>query len=88
MLTVNNNISISGKYKLLWWDQDESFSQFKTFLMKIGLVEELAYWNLNLVNLGKPSEKKTQKKVWNFPNRGGGGLCQFQTFFLIFLGFL
>ena len=51
MLTVNNNISISGKYKLLWWDQDESFSQFKTFLMKIGLVEELAYWNQNLVNL-------------------------------------
>ena len=52
MLYVNNNnISISGKYKLLWWDQDETFSQFKTFLMKIGLVEELAYWNQNLTNL-------------------------------------
>ena len=31
--------------------------------------------------------KKNPKKVWNFPNRGGGGLGQFQTFFLIILGF-
>ena len=37
--------------------------------------------------LGKPSRKKTQKKFGIFQTRGGGGLGQFQTFFLIFLGF-
>ena len=51
MLSVNNNLTISGKYKLLWWDQDESFAKFKIFLMKIGIVEEFVFWNQNLTNL-------------------------------------
>ena len=39
------------------------------------------------IRLREAFRKKNPKKVWNFPNRGGGGLCQFQTFFLIFFGF-
>ena len=50
MLTVNNNVQISGKYKLLWWQQQE-FSKFKKFLSRIGFDDEIVWRNQNLTNL-------------------------------------
>ena len=51
MLTVNNNVPISGKYKLIWWQQDESFANLRTFLIKIGCDDDSLFLNLNLTNL-------------------------------------
>ena len=51
MLTVNNNVSISGKYKLIWWQQDESFVNLRKFLTRIGCDDEGLFLNLNLTNL-------------------------------------
>ena len=51
MLTVNNNVPISGKYKLIWWQQDESFANLQRFLIKIGCDDDSLFLNLNLTNL-------------------------------------
>ena len=52
MLTLNNNnVSISGKYKLIWWEQDESFANLRKFLTKIGCDDDSLFLNLNLTNL-------------------------------------
>ena len=51
MLTINNNVSISGKYKLIWWQQDKSFENLRKFLTKIGCDDDSLFLNLTLTNL-------------------------------------
>ena len=47
----NNNVTISGRYKLLWWEQPGEYSSLALVLAKIGLDPELINWNMNLTNL-------------------------------------
>lgn len=51
MLTINNNVSISGKYKLLWWEQEDSYYNYTKVLSKVGFDNDLMHWNQCLVNL-------------------------------------
>ena len=51
MLTINNNVSISGKYKLLWWEQEDSYCNYAKVLSKVGFDNDLMHWNQSLINL-------------------------------------
>ena len=51
MLTINNNVSISGKYKLLWWEQEDSYHNYAKVLSKVGFDNDLMHWNQSLINL-------------------------------------
>ena len=73
MLTINNNVSISGNYKLIWWEQDESYANLRKFLTKIGCDNESMVLNLNLANLEvedslTDSVKLTFGVSWDFMN--------------------
>ena len=43
----NNNITISGKYKFLWHSQVDSLSNYKLFMAKLGMSEDLVYLNMD-----------------------------------------
>ena len=73
MLTINNNVSISGKYKLIWWQQDKSFENLRKFLTKIGCDNDSLFLNLSLTNLEvedslTDSVKFTFGRSWDFLN--------------------
>ena len=50
MSSINNNVTISGKYKLLWHSQPDSFSAYRLFMAKLGMSEELVYLNMNNIH--------------------------------------
>ena len=58
MLTINNNVQISGKYKLIWWEQHE-IRQFKKFLSRIGFDDELVWRYQNLIYLEVDDSSKS-----------------------------
>ena len=47
MSCMNNNITISGKYKLLWHAQSDSLSNYKLFMRKLGMNENLVWLNMD-----------------------------------------
>eukprot|EP00092_Neocalanus_flemingeri_P089926 GFUD01113878.1.p1 GENE.GFUD01113878.1~~GFUD01113878.1.p1 ORF type:complete len:153 (-),score=41.08 GFUD01113878.1:162-620(-) len=51
MSSVNNNIEISGKYKFLWHSQSDSYTNYKVFMAKLGMGDDLAYLNQCLTHL-------------------------------------
>ena len=44
---MNNNVSISGKYKMVWHSQPESFPNYTVFMRKLGMSEDLMTFNMN-----------------------------------------
>ena len=47
----NNNVEISGLYRIDWWRQPQDYSQYQTFLSKLGFDPELICQNQNLIHL-------------------------------------
>ena len=48
---MNNNVSISGKYKMLWHAQPDSFSNYNVFMKKLGMSEELVVLNMSNIHV-------------------------------------
>ena len=51
MNNYNNNVEISGLYRIDWWRQPQDYSRYQTFLSKLGFDPELIWQNQNLIHL-------------------------------------
>lgn len=50
-MNFNNNIEMSGHYRIIWWRQPQLYQNYPIFLSKLGYDSELITWNQNLTNL-------------------------------------
>ena len=50
-MNYNNNVEMSGKYKIVWWRQSDLYTNYQTFLSKLGYGPDLIWMNQRLINL-------------------------------------
>ena len=72
-ININNNIKVSGHYKLLWFNQSESLNNFKAFMCKLGLDEKLMWKNME--NTHVIIEDSVHRMIFKFGESFSKILC-------------